>query len=522
MRKLIGILGLASATLLAGCGGGGGSPGDTPESYSISLVAAKTSLPLNTSNYPVGIGVNHPFTTTLYVNAKKGDAPIPGGEEIFACNTAYGLDSGPLYYLDGDDEHETEVDDGQGGKIKIPNAYRSITLGSNAGGNSFHFHAGDQAGTATITCSVHDPRANREVSASVTLTVGGGAGSGKAASIQGIAKHPDLGVQGNLTNLRTSTAISAYIWDDANQPVPTGGQANLQISIRPTGGAALGARLFAEGQTGSVLRVKSTGGVGLFSLSSGSQEGPILLEMTTDRADNDVTNGIQDPITGFLVVSAMQGMPSGTVPDPIEFVDISPEDATNGLPYSYILSAKGGVAPYTWAALGRLPDGLGLASSGLLSGTPSMDPPGKVSVAIRVTDSRGASQTANLTITVGAGATAPTPTPTPVPLSINLSGCGSNVNTTCELPGAPVGGLYQYVLTATGDGTGPVTWAFEPAAPGGDLAWLTLSASGILQGTVPSSCGPIGDPFFIKATKGGATTIRKVFIRGVTGPGGTC
>ena len=52
-----------------------------------------------------------------------------------------------------------EDDDGN------PTAYRSITLGSNAGGNSFHFHAGNQAGTATITCSVEDPRDKRQVSA---------------------------------------------------------------------------------------------------------------------------------------------------------------------------------------------------------------------------------------------------------------------------------------------------------------------------------------------------------------------
>ena len=153
-----------------------------------------------------------------------------------------------------------------------------------------------------------------------------------------------------------------------------------------------------------------------------------------------------------------------------------------------------------------------------------MDPAGSVSVAIRVTDSQGVSQTTNITIAVAAAPTPepePTPTPVPAPLSINLSGC-SDVNTACNLPGAPVGGLYQYALTASGGGTGTVTWAFEPAAPGGALAWLTLSTSGILQGTVPPTCGQIGNPFFIKVTKGSETVIRKVQIIGVTGPSGTC
>ena len=44
MRKLIGWVGLAAATLLTACGGGGGSPGDTPESYTITLRAATPML----------------------------------------------------------------------------------------------------------------------------------------------------------------------------------------------------------------------------------------------------------------------------------------------------------------------------------------------------------------------------------------------------------------------------------------------------------------------------------------------
>lgn len=121
----------ATAAVLSACGGGGGSGGESHAAYSITLRAEKTQLPLNISNYPVGQGVYAPFSTTLYVEAKEGDRPIPGGEEIFGCNVAGGLDSGSLYYLDGDPEHEEEVDDGNGGTIKVPVAYRSIKLGSN-------------------------------------------------------------------------------------------------------------------------------------------------------------------------------------------------------------------------------------------------------------------------------------------------------------------------------------------------------------------------------------------------------
>ena len=523
MKNFIQLAAIATASFLVGCGGGGGSSGTVASEYKISLQADKTRLPINLEGVGPGQGVNAPFTTVLHVNATVAGAPIPGGEEIFGCNVAGGLNSGSLYYLDGDEDHETEIDDGNGGKIRIPNAYRSITLGSNAGGSSFHFHAGNSAGTVRITCSVTDPRDQQQKSATIDITVGGGAGTGMAASVQGIALYPTLGTQNNTNNLRTSTAINAYVWDDANQPVTTNGKANLQGSIRSVGSAAGGARLLKGSQQGSVVQMETTNGVGTFSLSSGFSEGPILVEMVSDRFDNDVTNGIQDPIVGLLVVNATEGLPPGAAPDPLTLVNITPPEATNGLPYSYALSAAGGVAPYTWTALGGLPDGMSLSSSGVLSGTPKMTAPGDVQVAVRVTDSRGASITGNFTLTVnGTGTNDPVLNP---PLSINLSGCGTDVNTVCALPDAPVGGFYQYVLTATGGGTGAVTWAFEGVPPGAG-GWLTLSATGILQGTVPVACGQLGQPFFIRATRGtggaATTTMRRVTIKGVTGPGGTC
>ncbi len=120
-------------------------------------------MPLNVAGYPPGTGANAPFTTTLYVNATEDGRPIPGGEkDVFACDIKEGLDSGALYYLDGDEEHEKD------GK---PVSYRSITLGANSGGSSFHFHAGNQAGDVKITCSVQDPRDKKLHSASVNIRV---------------------------------------------------------------------------------------------------------------------------------------------------------------------------------------------------------------------------------------------------------------------------------------------------------------------------------------------------------------
>ena len=86
------------AVALVACGGGGGSPGTTQESYSITLRADKTQLPINVAGVRGGQGVYAPYSTTLYVQANMGGRPILGGEkDVFGCNVSGGLNSGSLY-----------------------------------------------------------------------------------------------------------------------------------------------------------------------------------------------------------------------------------------------------------------------------------------------------------------------------------------------------------------------------------------------------------------------------------------
>ena len=85
MQKIFKILGPVLAVALTACGVGGGSPGETQESYSITLRADKPQLPINVADILPTIGVYAPFTTTLYVDAAVGGRPIPGGEDgVFA------------------------------------------------------------------------------------------------------------------------------------------------------------------------------------------------------------------------------------------------------------------------------------------------------------------------------------------------------------------------------------------------------------------------------------------------------
>jgi hypothetical protein len=549
MKKWLGCLGLCAAALLSACGGGGGSSGNTQEQYSITLRADQTSLPLNVSGYPAGVGVNYPYSTTLYVNVKEGNDTVQDGAAV-SCNMAGGLSSGALYYFDGDTSHQTSTTDPTtGATTTVENAYRSIALTTSSGGASFHFSAANIAGTSTITCSVTDPRDSRVYSASVNIKVG--AATGLPASMQLITQTPqNMGVQGNLSGLQTSVAIQAIVRDEANQPVPNSSKPNLQVSILSGGGAESGARLQSStGDSNTSIQINTSSGVGLFTLASGKNTGFILLELQADRYDNDVSNGVRDPVVLRFAVQVVDGTSStetpiqidpnttqctvtegapsvcrlqatggkapytwtasgswpaglsfsadgiisgaaqtvGTFParvsvsdssspgntaDAVVIITITPStqqslsitntslSAIANTPLSYALSATGGVQPLTWTALGPLPAGLALSSDGIITGTPTAA--GSYTVSVKVTDSNGTSATANLSITIQA-----------VPaLSITATSVSAAVNTPLS-----------YALSATG-GVAPFTWTALGSLPAG----LTLSSDGVISGT-PAAAG---------------------------------
>jgi hypothetical protein len=401
MRKLIGFFGLAVTMLLSACGGGGGSPGTTIEAYSVSLRADKTSLPLNVGLYPFGPGVNFPFTTVVNVNATVNGRPIPGREEDdgFECRVVEGLNSGALAYTDGTPDGDEEHD----------GLWVSITLGVNSGGAAFRFHARDQAGPARVLCSILNPDDGIEYSASTVITVGGGAGTGRPASLYmnttNTSSRGYLGSQQNINNIPNNIGITAAVMDDAVQPVPDPVAANVQVRILTTGSAAeIGARLISGTQSGNQVQLRTIAGVAQFSLSSGPARGVILLELAADRLDNNVTNGLQDPIIQWAAIPVVDG-----ISPPI--TEIAPTTITMelGVPSVAVLEATGGTPPYTWCAVvgtqcttGALSvTGLSLSADGVIGGTP-LAQPGSYVVRVRVTDVNGFSAEANVTIVIEA------------------------------------------------------------------------------------------------------------------------
>jgi hypothetical protein len=474
LKPLKGLLlaGLIGATgILAGCGGGGGGGAGTPSYWTIDVRSDAATLPINIANEVPRIGGR--YTTTLYVEVKDmAGRPASGGD--IGCSYAGGLDTGALYYLDGDPDHETtETIDGV--DITTPNAYRSVTLSTNSGLASFHFHASSVAGAATVRCTVTDA-GNVVRSDEVTIQVGG-APSGKVSQVVFDRSSPNyLFVQGY--NGPTQIQLQASVVDEAGQPVvdvPAGAN-NLQLSIipDPTSAADDSATLRgvnASGQTvaGTSILVRSINGQAQFTLVSGNAPGPILIEAISDRADNDVDNGVTEAVYNHVAISAVTSAPTQTATGTPLAIDTAELPAVKAnIPYGALLEASGGSAPYTWSlvAPGSLPTGLSVGPSGVISGVPFGGTGGTYNFVVQVKDAQGT--------TVQKGISIAYTGPEPVATTPSV--------VTTSLPDAKVGETYIHVMTGTG-GTPPYTWSATELPDG-----LSMTATGVLHGTPTTAC----------------------------------
>jgi hypothetical protein len=163
---------------------------------------------------------------------------------------------------------------------------------------------------------------------------------------------------------------------------------------------------------------------------------------------------------------------------------------TVGMPYSYALTAQGGVPPYKWSST-ALPAGLTLSPDGVISGMPTA-PKGNYQIVVTVTDETGGSVSKNLTIKVEG--------------ELAIDGCSSNVSTPCALPVGKVGVAYSYTLSfSIGDPSVPVTWQVTGNLPPG----LALAADGTISGT-PTTAGAY--TFILTVTRGSLVVRRQVTI----------
>jgi uncharacterized protein (TIGR03437 family) len=189
--------------------------------------------------------------------------------------------------------------------------------------------------------------------------------------------------------------------------------------------------------------------------------------------------GTINDVGGTLPSACFDGHATGTF-ETFSQNPAAPSITTTSLPnatvltaISQTLAAAGGTPPYTWTlAGGSLPAGLGLASTGTISGTPTK--PGASAFSVKVTDSAGLSAVQTLSLAVAA---LPVTITTPSPLPSGMA--------TVQYP--------LQILSASG-GYAPYTFALsDNPLPAG----LTLTSGGAISG-IPTTAGT--SRFTVRAT----------------------
>ncbi|MGE0622637.1 MAG: putative Ig domain-containing protein [Pseudomonadales bacterium] len=149
-------------------------------------------------------------------------------------------------------------------------------------------------------------------------------------------------------------------------------------------------------------------------------------------------------------------------PPPLSIGSITLPAGEVGTAYpNQTFTASNGATPYSWSiSAGTLPPGLGLASDGALSGTPTDAVGSPYAFTVMVTDNVGATDTLALNIVVSE----------PPPLAID----------SLTLPDGEVGTAYTTQSLTASNGTLPYSWTVSAGAlpPG-----LSLASDGTLNGT---------------------------------------
>ncbi len=284
---------------------------------------------------------------------------------------------------------------------------------------------------------------------------------------QGLQLAPTGVISGTPTQSASNDSVTFKVIDSSN---PTQAQTStLTITVIPAPLAITTASL-PNGQVSVVYNVAlaATGGVAPYNwtITSGSLPQGLQLASTgmisgtpTQPATNDsVTFQVKDSSNPASTQSATLKLT--IAPPPPTITTASLPNGQVGVAYSATLAATGGVAPYSWTVTnGLLPQNLSLASTGLISGTPTL-PATNDSVTFQVKDSSSPAQTQTATLTI---------TIAPATLAI----------TTSALPNGQVGVAYSTTLALTG-GTTPFTWTLTSGILPNNLM---LNPDGTITGT---------------------------------------
>ncbi|ENY80937.1 hemagglutinin-like protein [Sphingopyxis sp. MC1] len=524
-----------SATILAATGG------TAPYSYAVTggaLPAGVTLSPTGQLRGTPGAFGSFSFTVTA-TDSSGGTGPYSTSQAytltIVEQTPVTGAVSATVAYGSVDTAIALAISGGTPASVAITNApshgtanvsgtaIRYTPAAGYAGPDSFAYTASNAGGTsapATATIQVSAPTISIAADGSLAAIVGthfdrrflfsGGAQPFSAYQVTGLPAGLTVSTSdaGSVGISGTPTQAGSFVLTVSGTDASTGTgpfirlQAFTLTVAGPTLALAPPSASFAAAYAAPFSQqISATGGVGPYSYAvSGNLPAGVAIDPATGVIAGTPTavgnfafsvTARDDGATGPGAPFTAQGSYSLTVAAPTILVTPAAlPPATAGASYSALLSATGGVGPYSYAlASGTLPAGIALAGDGTFSGTPTVS--GDFAIGVTATDANGQTSVAALTLTVANAALTITP---------------------ASLPNAVQGIAYSQQLTAAG-GVAPYSFA---VSAGSLPAGITISPAGLISGT-PTGSGNASFTILVTDSTGGtASTVSVSYVLAVT------
>lgn len=181
-----------------------------------------------------------------------------------------------------------------------------------AGKATVFMHSLNFTGQSTMTVTGQDPETGETVTSSRIFTIVASAPQLPAAVSVSPTNAPQY-VQSSGGNTSGQFDVRVTTGNAENVPNPVSGSNafnNVRLEIVGDANGARFSGIGANGQpaTGASISVRTTNGVAGAVLQSGTIPGNVQIRATADRADNNVDNGISDPVFGLRTVVVSDGV----------------------------------------------------------------------------------------------------------------------------------------------------------------------------------------------------------------------
>ncbi len=318
----------------------------TADNQRLTILGSNT-LPTNNQGVPIFFG--SPFINELtirYVGA-NGQPGTPVDGEI-------GVAIAPVTRAAFSTLDDPETDDINEFEVLLGSGPVDMTAGISA----IFVHSFDQPGPVTVSVSLVDANTGEQFSTEFVITIEDGAADFLPAQLDFSVDTQPVYVQG--AGGASTKNIQLIVRDSGGNFVPNpqaDGVSWNNVRLQLEAPAGSGARLSGTGADGSVngtdISVRTVNGIANFSLNAGSEIGTHRIIATVDRADNNVDQGITDPLQSETSVEVGDGrlFALELVSPILNAILVNP--TVNGINTSFEL----GVDPVTGALIPSDPDG---------------------------------------------------------------------------------------------------------------------------------------------------------------------